>query len=183
MDFSALSDRAASGRIKRYSFHRSMRGLVLRRGVLAFWLAVLSGASVAAAKDIAVVSNKGNTANSISMPDLVKICKGQTNRWPDGKPLTFITRDPSSPEMKLVLEKIYGMPKEEVATLITAANHGRANHPAIMVVTSDEDLVNKVENMPGAVGLVDVYSINGGVTVIKISGKLPLEPGYPLHGN
>jgi hypothetical protein len=33
------------------------------------------------------------------------------------------------------------------------------------------------------VGLVDVYSINGGVTVLKVGGKLPLEPGYALHGN
>jgi len=28
-----------------------------------------------------------------------------------------------------------------------------------------------------------VYSISGGVTVVKVGGKLPLEPGYPLHGN
>ena len=156
---------------------------MLKRGVLAFILVVLGGTSVAAAKDLAVISNKANAANSISMPDLIKICKGQTNRWPDGKPLTFVTRDPGSPEMKVVLEKVYGMPKEDVATLITAANHGRTNHPAIIMASSDEELVNKVETMPGAVGLVDVYSINGGVTVIKVSGKLPLEPGYPLHGN
>jgi ABC-type phosphate transport system substrate-binding protein len=156
---------------------------VLSRGVLAFMLALLGSSLVAYAKDIAVVSNKANTVNSISMPDLVKICKGQTNRWPDGKPLTFITRDPSSADMKVVLEKVYGMTKEEVAELVAAINHGRTNHPAIMVTASDEDLVNKVENLPGAVGLVDVYSINGGVTVIKLGGKLPLEPGYPLHGN
>jgi ABC-type phosphate transport system substrate-binding protein len=160
-----------------------VRELLLRQGLLAFLIAVLGGASIAVAKDIAVVSNKSNSVNSLAMPELVKICKGQTNRWPDGKPITVITRDPGSPEMKVVLEKLYGMSKEEVAAAIAAANHGRANHPAIMVVSSDEDLVNKVESLPGAVGLVDVYSINGGVDVIKIGGKLPLEPGYPLHGN
>ena len=31
--------------------------------------------------------------------------------------------------------------------------------------------------------LVDVYAINSSVDVIKIGGKLPFEPGYPLHGN
>ena len=150
---------------------------------IGFMLLLLGCASFAAAKDVAVVTNKGNTINNVTVADLVKICKGQMNRWPDGKPLTFITRDPGSPEMKMVLEKVYGMSKEDVAALISTANHGRTNHPAIMVASSDEDLVNKVENMPGAVGLVDVYSINGGVTVIKVGGKLPLEPGYPLHGN
>jgi hypothetical protein len=70
-----------------------------------------------------------------------------------------------------------------VKALIVNANHSRANHPAIVVVESDEAVLKKVESVPGAVGLVDVYSISGGVTVLKVSGKLPLEPGYALHGN
>ena len=37
--------------------------------------------------------------------------------------------------------------------------------------------------LPGAVGVVDVYSINSSVVVMKIAGKLPMEPGYLLHGN
>jgi hypothetical protein len=37
--------------------------------------------------------------------------------------------------------------------------------------------------MTGAVGVVDVYSINSSVVVMKIAGKLPMEPGYLLHGN
>ena len=75
------------------------------------------------------------------------------------------------------------MSKEDVDALIVTANHGRANHPAIVVVDSDDALVERVESTAGAVGLVDVYSITGGVRVVKVAGKLPLEPGYPLHGN
>ncbi len=67
--------------------------------------------------------------------------------------------------------------------LITAANHSRVNHPAIVVVDSDEAVVKKVGSSPGAVGLVDVYAITGSVKVVRVGGKLPLEPGYLLHGN
>ncbi len=151
--------------------------------VLAIALMVLGWTTVAACKDMALVSNKTNTVATVGLPDLVKICKGQTNRWPDGKPVTFITRDPASAEMKLVLEKVYSMSKDEVTTLIAAANHGRVNHPAVVIANSDEELVKRVESTPGAVGLVDVYSITGGVTVLRVGGKLPLEPGYALHGN
>jgi ABC-type phosphate transport system substrate-binding protein len=151
--------------------------------VFAIALAVLSWTGLAASKDLALVSHKSNTVTTVTMPELIKICKGQTNRWPDGKPVTFITLRPASPDMKLVLEKIYGMPKDQVSAAISAANHGRVNHPAILVVDSNETLVKKVESTPGAVGLVDVYSITGGVTVVRIGGKLPLEPGYALHGN
>jgi len=117
------------------------------------------------------------------MAELVKICKGQTSRWPKGKPVTFFSLNPAATEMKLVLEKVYGMSSDEVSALISNANHGRANHPAIVVVNSDKAVVEAVESTPGAVGLVDVYSITGGITVLRIESKLPLEAGYPLHGN
>jgi ABC-type phosphate transport system substrate-binding protein len=156
---------------------------LLCRLVVGVVLVVAGWGARAAAKDMALVSNKFNNVTEVSMPELVKICKGQTNRWPKGKPLTFFSRNPSSSEMRMVLEKVYGMSSDEVSALIAAANHGRANHPAIIVVDSDKALVEAVESTPGAVGLVDVYSITGGITVLKIEGKLPLEAGYPLHGN
>ena len=144
---------------------------------------VLISASLASARDLALVSNKSNALAAITLTDLVKVCKAQNNRWPDGKPVTFVMRSPSVPEMKVVMEKIYGMSESEVSGLIVTSNHGRPTHPAILVATSDEDLVDKVASLPGAVGVVDVYSINSSVVVVKIAGKLPLEPGYLLHGN
>jgi ABC-type phosphate transport system substrate-binding protein len=144
---------------------------------------MMLAASLASARDLALVSNKTNTVGGINLPDLVKLCKAQTTHWPDGKPITFVMRSPSAPETKIVLEKLYGMPESEVNSLIVTSNHGRPAHPAIVVVSSDEELVNKVASLPGAVGVVDVYSINSSVAVVKIAGKLPLEPGYLLHGN
>jgi len=119
----------------------------------------------------------------MTVADLAKICKAEVKRWPDGKPITFVTRNPDAPEMKILVEKVYEMTADDVMSLITAANHGRNNRPAIVVVSSDQEVVRTVESTPGAVGVVDVYSITGGVSVVKVGGKLPLEPGYALHGN
>lgn len=156
--------------------------MFLRR-VLLLALLLLSGATLALAKDVALIANKGGSVSAITIPELVKLCKAQTNRWPDGKSVTLVMRDPGSPEMKMVLEKLYSMTPEAVNELIATANHGRMNHPAIIVVTSDDEIVKKVAGTPGAVGLVDVYAINSSVDVMKVAGKLPFEPGYPLHGN
>lgn len=176
--------------LSRYRTSRRIRdrldeigGDVHRQRILAAALVILGWAALAHGKDMALISNKSNTVPAVTLADLTKVCKGQTSRWPDGKPVSFITRDPSAPEMRLVLDKVYGMSKDEVKAAIASANHGRSDHPAIIVVDSDEAAVKKVESTPGAVGLVDVYSISGGVTVLKVAGKLPLEPGYPLHGN
>lgn len=153
------------------------------RRILALSLFLAASLSLAAARDLALVSNKVNPVSTITLPDLVKVCKGQTNHWPDGKSVTFIMRAPSAPEMKVLLEKIYELPEGQVKELVASANHGRIGHPAIIIAESDEDLINKVASIPGAVGVVDVYAINSSVSVVKVAGKLPLEPGYPLHGN
>jgi len=90
---------------------------------------------------------------------------------------------PSSPDMKTLVQKVYEAAPADVDGLIAAANHERKNHPAVVVVSSPEAVVQRVESTPGAVGVVDVYSITSGVTVLKLGGKLPLQPGYSLHGN
>ena len=156
---------------------------MLKHHILRIFIFLAISASLASARDLALVSNKSHLVGAVTLPELVKVCKAQTNRWPDGTPITFIMRAPSVPEMKVVLEKIYGMSQSEVSGLIVASNHGRPNHPAIVVAISDEDLINKVASLPGAVGVVDLYSINSSVAVVRIAGKLPMEPGYLLHGN
>ncbi len=151
--------------------------------VLLIAFLMLSGSTLALAKDIALVSNKTGSVGAVTMVELVKLCKAQTNRWPDGKSVTIFVRDPASPDMRVVLEKIYAASASELNDLIAATNRGRASHPAIVVVASDDELVRRVATTPGAIGLVDVYAINSSVEVVKIAGKLPFVPGYPLHGN
>jgi ABC-type phosphate transport system substrate-binding protein len=156
---------------------------VLIRAIVLFAVLMAGGGTLAHAKDVALIVNKGSAVTSVSMPDLVKLCKGQTTHWPDGKAVTLVVRDPSSADMRMIVEKVYGTSSQAVNELISSANHGKGSHPMIIVVTSDDDLVHKVAATPGAVGLVDVYAINSSVDVMKVAGKLPFEPGYPLHGN
>jgi ABC-type phosphate transport system substrate-binding protein len=156
---------------------------VLYQSLLRVSIFVLIATSLASARDLALVANKANPVGAVTLADLIKVCKAQNTRWPDGQAVTFVMRAPSTPEMKVVLDKIYGMSESEVSGFIVSSNHGRTNHPAILIANSDEELVNQVASTPGAIGVVDVYSINSSVAVVKIAGKLPLEPGYLLHGN
>ena len=156
------------------------------RGVrqLVFLLALMTAcAHFSAAKDIAVIVNKGNTSKNLSSAELNKMCRLAARKWPGGRPILVVMRDPSSPEMKLILRKVYGMSAEEVRDLLASGSHDRTQGPAVLFVDSDEVLVKMVATNPGAIGLVDVYSITGAINVLKIDGKSPLEPGYTLHGN
>ena len=129
------------------------------------------------ARQLAVIVDKTNKTVGLSNTDLAKVFKFDNHRWPDGRPVILVLRDPSTPEMKTAIEKLYHMQAEEFKTLLAAHASG------VIVVRSEDELLKSVEAIPGAVGLVDVYSINSRVNVLKVDGKLPLEQGYFLKGN
>ena len=59
----------------------------------------------------------------------------------------------------------------------------KESHLIVKIVGSDENLLRTVEATPGAVGILDVYSINSSVKVLRVDGKLPFDMGYALKGN
>jgi ABC-type phosphate transport system substrate-binding protein len=146
---------------------------VLRRVCALTSLMVCLGAACEA-KHMAVVVDKTNTQGGMTAAELIKIFKFDNRKWPDGRNVTLVLLDPSLPDMQSVIEKLYHMQPDEVKALLTG------HRSAVVIVTSEEQLLKSVESIPGAVGVVDVYSINGRVNVLKVDGKLPLEQGYLL---
>jgi len=131
----------------------------------------------AAARHVALVTAKDGPVRVVKAADLAKMIK-TTRKWPDGSDLTIVLTDPSSPEMRIVAEKLLSLTSGEFRKLIAAANKTRLT---FWVVSSDDEALKILQSNPSAVGLVNIYSINGSVNVVKIDGKLPLEPGYILH--
>ena len=131
-------------------------------------------------KNWAVVTSAGSKLQDVPMADLAKLCKGTQRQWSDGKPFTLVIHDPDSPEMRYAIEKLFGVEGADVKPLLAKLNETRK---VVVIVDSDEELFRAVEAIPGAVGLVDVYSINSAVKVLRVDGKLPFDPGYALKGN
>ena len=145
--------------------------------VLALGAVLLSAVLPCAARDLAVIVNKSSQVRTLTSTDLGKLANASLATWPSGGKVTLILRDPSAPAMKIAMEKFFGTAAEKIKAVI-AANPGY-----FVVVNSDADVIRMVESLSGAVGLIDIYSITSGVNVVKVNGKLPLEPGYALHGN
>ena len=135
---------------------------------------------LAAMKNWAVIVAAGSKLQDVSLADLSKLCRGAQKTWPDGRNFTLVVRNPESPEMHSAMEKLMGGSSTE--TKPTTAKQGESR-PVLRVVDTDEDLIRTVGSTPGAVGLVDVYSINSSVKVLRIDGKLPFDPGYSLKLN
>lgn len=144
---------------------------------LVLLLLVASLGASSEAKQLAVIVDKTNNLGGMSANDLAKVFKFDSHKWPDGRSVILILRDPSTPEMQTAIQKLYHMQVDEFKALLAAHQSG------VIVVRTEEELLKSVESIPGAVGLVDVYSINSRVNVLKVDGKLPLEQGYFLKGN
>jgi len=143
-----------------------------------FYIAfVLCAATLCQARDLAIVVNKSNPASSVTAPELEKLLKAATQNWPDGKRVKVFLTDPGSAETKAMVQRAYKMAPAEIKSL------AEAHKADIQVVASDEIVLTMVSENPGAIGIVNVYSINSQVKVLKVEEKLPMEQGYLLHGN
>lgn len=127
------------------------------------------------ARHMAVVVDKSNATGNVSAAELAKILQANIRKWPDGRNITLVLRQSSSPDLQFVLQRLWKMTSDEVRSYLAA------HKSSFVTVDSDAAVLKLVESTPGALGLVDVYSISGKVNVLKVDGKLPLEQGYLLH--
>jgi hypothetical protein len=56
-----------------------------------------------------------------------------------------------------------------------------AHKDSILFVDTDADVLKAVQTEPGAIGLIEVHSIDNSISVVKVDGKLPMESGYLPH--
>lgn len=141
---------------------------------------LLAAAGLAGIKNMAVVVSAGSKLTDVPLADLTKLCKGTQKTWPDGKNFVLVMKDPDSPDMHVAAQKLFGAAPGETKTLIAKLNESRVT---VKIVDNDEDLLRTVGATPGAAGIIDVYSINSSVKVLRVDGKLPFDIGYPLKGN
>lgn len=135
---------------------------------------------MAAIKNMAVIVAAGSKLQDVPLAELAKLCKGTQKTGPDGHSFTLVMKDPESPEMRIVVQKLFAMTPADLKTALARLNVTRQ---VVKIVESDEDLLRAVETTPGAVGVVDVYAINSSVKVLRVDGKLPFDVGYALKGN
>jgi ABC-type phosphate transport system substrate-binding protein len=129
------------------------------------------------AKQFAVITDISNPASDLTTGELTKIFNAHTQTWPDGRAVKVVVHDLSSPDMRVVLRKLMAMSPEQAGSFVQT--HSRT----IVIAESDEAVVKLVAGTRGAIGIVDLFSITKDVKVLKIDGKLPVEPGYVLRGN
>ena len=126
------------------------------------------------AHHMAVVVNKENNVSNVPAAHLAKIFRSETKKWPDGKAIVLVLHKDSAGETE-TMERLNRMSASEWKALIAA------HKDSIQMADSDADVLKIVQSTPGAIGLVDVRSVDNTITVVRVDGKLPMESGYLPH--
>jgi len=126
------------------------------------------------AHHMAVVVNKDNNVGTLTAAHLSRIFRSEIKKWPDGKAVILVLHKNSAGETE-TLERLNKMSDSEWKTLI-AAHKG-----SIVMADSDAEVLKIVQSTAGAVGLVDVRSVDNTINVVRVDGKLPMESGYLPH--
>jgi hypothetical protein len=173
----APRDDTASIRLERgaASLTRPVSNLSQRIAVVLCLMGALTAPAGSSIKNWAVVISAGSKLQDVPLTDLTKLCQGTQKAWPDGKAFTLVINDPAAPEMKVPIQKLLGISGEDGPAAI-------AKLKSVKIVGNEATLLSTVEATPGAVGIVDVYSISSSVKVLRVDGKLPFDLGYVLKG-
>jgi phosphate transport system substrate-binding protein len=126
------------------------------------------------AHHMAVVVSKQNVVANMTSLQLSKIFRGETKKWPDGKSITVVLHRASAGE-SITLQRLNRMSAQQWQAWITD------HKDLVKLVDSDDEVLAFVESKPGAIGLVDVRSVNNRVTIVRVDGKVPMEDGYLSH--
>ncbi len=126
------------------------------------------------AHHMAVVVNKDNNVENVTAAHLSRIFRSEIKKWPDGKAVVLVLHKDSAGETE-TLERLNKMSADELKALIAA------HKDSIVIADSDAEVLKIVQSTPGAIGFVDVRSIDNTINVVRVEGKLPMESGYLPH--
>ena len=129
---------------------------------------------------LAIVVNRENPVESLSMAELRTVFLGERSHWPNGRRITLVMMEPGQPERDAVLRDVCRMSESDLRRrylqgLLTGE-----------VLVSPKTLANPVGvrkfvfNVPGAIGYLRPEDIDDTVKVIRIDGHLPGDAEYPL---
>jgi phosphate transport system substrate-binding protein len=144
------------------------------RRLVLFLIFLASSVAPCLAHHMAVVVDKSNKVENVTSAQLAKLFRAEARKWPDGRNVVLVLHSASSGE-KSTLQRLLKMSDADFKLMLLA------HKSALKTVASDAEVLEAVETTPGAVGLVDVTSINGAIKVVKVDGKLPTEAGYLPH--
>jgi len=131
--------------------------------------------------DVAVVVHPDTPISDLSLADVRKVFLGDRQYWTSNLPVVLLIRAPVARERNVVLKIIYQMTEAQFKQYWIAKIFRAELASAPKVVYSNDMANDLVTAVPGAIAFIDAREVRSGAKILRVDGRLPGEPGYPLR--
>jgi hypothetical protein len=132
------------------------------------------------ADDVAVIVNKSNPIQSLTMVQLRKIVLGQEGKWPGGKKIAVLMLSPGKPEREGTLRIVCGMNETDFSLHFLHASFDADAGDPPKSIGSGAQLRALVAGTANAVGFVRTSDLDSSVKIVMIDGSGPGQATYKL---
>jgi len=143
-------------------------------------IAAAGGGSVKESSDLAVVVNPKNAVTNLTLDELKKVLLGEQARWKDNTKISVVLRQPGTRERTVLLGKVLHMTEPEFKQSWMAAVFRGDVDAEPFVAPSNGSASNYLDVYPGGIAFMPGTDLRGDLKVLKINGRLPGEPDYPV---
>lgn len=134
-----------------------------------------------ATQPLAIIVNRSNSLDDLSLGELRRMFLGQRNYWPNGRRITLVMREPGEPERKSMLHDVYQMNESELKNHFL---HGLFTGEILVspkILATAVGVRKFIFNVPGAIGYVRLSDVDETVKVLRVDELLPDDKGYKLR--
>jgi hypothetical protein len=131
--------------------------------------------------NLAIIVNRSNTVEDLSMGELRKIFLGERSHWANGRRITLVMMEAGQPEQKAVLQQICRMTDTQYRNHILRRLFTGELLVSPKTLATPTGVRKFVFNVPGAIGYVRATDVDTTVRVVRVAGLLPDDKDYSLH--
>ncbi|HSU15602.1 hypothetical protein [Longimicrobium sp.] len=169
---------------------RSLRPVRAGAALLAAALLSLARADTAPAQTaarqppagaVAIIAHPRTPVNGLTLAELRQVFLGEQRYWRDRTRIQLVARVPEASERRVVLHVIYNNMTEAQYSRFWTGKQTRVEGSSPWPAFNSETAREMVAARQGAITFVPARQTTTGVKVLRIDGKLPGDPGYPLQ--
>jgi ABC-type phosphate transport system substrate-binding protein len=130
---------------------------------------------------LAIIVNRSNPVENLSLAELRKIFMGERSRWPSGHRVVVTMMESGHPERDAILREVYDMSENGYRDYFLRERYTGGAPTSPKTLSSSIILRKFVFNTPGAIGYLRASDVDDSVKVVSIDGRLPDELDYKLQ--
>jgi len=131
--------------------------------------------------DLAVVVNTKNATTEISSSELSSLLTGEKRFWGGKAPVQLVLLQPGTHELDSPVEKLLKMKPQDFKEYWKSKVFRGEAHSEPTYVPSSGMAAQFSRDLAGALTMLVARDLPPDAKVLKVDGKYPGEPGYPLR--